>query len=72
MSVLWIAIKNVYELFVEDGSLVLIVLGWLALIYVAGHLLMVPLAWRAPLLAAGCIVALVESILRAAGRARRR
>jgi hypothetical protein len=71
MRILLIALKNVYELFVEDGSLVLVVLIWLALAYAAARLLHVPPEGAALLLAAGCLVALGENTLRAAARSAR-
>ena len=71
MKVLVIAVKNVYELFVEDGSLVLVLLAWLGAAYAGSRWLGIPGEWRAPLLFAGCLAALIENIVRAAARRQR-
>lgn len=68
MNVIVTAFKEVYGLFVEDGSYAVGILIWLLLASVTlthvpalGH-------WRAPLLFVGLVVLLVENVLRTAKR----
>lgn len=63
------AIKEVYGLFVEDGSYAVAIVVWLlvaglALPYVGAA------GWRAPLLLAGLLVILCENVLRSARQAK--
>lgn len=67
MNVFVTAIKEVYGLFVEDGSYAASILIWLLV-----AALVLPHAalgiWRAPLLCAGLLFLLVENVLRSARR----
>ena len=66
MQVIKTTLQEVYGLFVEDGSYALSIIVWLL---VAG-LLLPRLAvlgiWRGPVLFAGLLVILIESVVRAA------
>lgn len=68
MNVLVTAIKEIYGLFVEDGSYAASILIWL--IVAALVLPHVPALgmWRTPLLCAGLLFLLVENVLRSARR----
>ncbi len=66
MNVIATALKEVYGLFVEDGSYAVGILVWLLVVgFVFPH---VPALgyWRAPLLFAGLLVLLVENVVRTA------
>jgi len=62
------ACRELLGLFVEDGSLALALLAWVALAIAVVRWLPESEAWLAPLFAAGCLVILVENIFRAARR----
>ena len=64
------ALRAVIGLFVDDGSLALALLAWIA-VAAALHLLLPPSAWHAPLFALGIALVLVENVRRAGRRARR-
>ena len=55
-----------YGLFVDDVSLALAILAWLALCVALFHFGLAPPAWRGPLLFAGLAVIFVENTLRRA------
>lgn len=64
MNVIVTALKEVYGLFVEDGSYAVGILVWvLVAALVLPHVPALGL-WRAPLLFAGLLVMLVENVLR--------
>lgn len=64
MNVIVTALKEVYGLFVEDGSYAVGILVWLLVVgFVFPHVLG---PWRAPLLFAGLLFLLVENVLRTA------
>ncbi len=66
MNVILTALKEVYGLFVEDGSYAASILIWvLVAALVFPHLPALGL-WRAPLLFAGMLFLLVENVLRTA------
>jgi hypothetical protein len=61
-------IGEIYGLFVDDGSFALTILVWLAVCWLLPPLIGLPLTARAPVLAIGCLVILLESAARRAGR----
>lgn len=66
MNVITTALKEVYGLFVEDGSYAVGILVWvLVAAFVLPH---VPALghWRGPLLFAGMLLLLVENVIRTA------
>lgn len=66
MNVIVTALKEVYGLFVEDGSYAVGILVWLLVAaLVLPHVPSLGL-WRAPLLFAGMLFLLVENVLRTA------
>ena len=58
--------REVFGLFVDDGSSAIAILVWLALLWLALPHLPIPTAWHGVMLFAGLIVILVESVLRRA------
>ncbi len=65
MNVLITTVKEIFGLFVEDGSYALAIVVWLLLAAWAVPHLVGP-SWRAPLLFAGLLLILCESTLRSA------
>jgi hypothetical protein len=65
MRVIKTALREVYGLFVEDGSYALAVILWLLCAVFVLPLLPDP-GWRAPLLFAGSILILLENVVRSA------
>jgi membrane protein implicated in regulation of membrane protease activity len=66
MKTLWIAVKEVYGLFVEDGSLAVTILVWFGVAALLLPHLPVNSVWRAPVLFLGIVVLLLENVWRAA------
>ncbi len=58
--------NEVFGLFVDDASLAIAILAWLAVAYLGFRLDLVPSVWRGPLLFAGLAVIFVENTLRRA------
>jgi hypothetical protein len=69
MNALLAFASDIFGLFVDDGSLALAVLVWVALVGLASALLPVPSAAIGILIFLGCAAILAENVLR---RARRR
>jgi len=61
------ALRRLAGLFVDDGSLALLALAWLAACGLALRYLALDPAWAGPLLFAGLALALTTSALRASG-----
>jgi len=59
-------LKELWGLFVDDGSLALALVGWVAICAFGLPRLPIPVLWHGPLLFAGCVVVLVLTVLRAA------
>lgn len=72
MAWLRAACRELFALFVDDVPFSLAVLVWLGIGATALPRAPVATAWDAPLLFVGCLVILVESVLRSALRHRRR
>lgn len=66
MNAIETALKEVYGLFVEDGSYAMEILAWLAVVGLIFPYLPALGHWRAPLLFAGMLTVLVENVLRTA------
>jgi hypothetical protein len=62
------AITEVFGLFVEDGSLAIGILVWLAVAAFVFPLIAGSDTWRAPVLFVGLVALLVENVLRSARR----
>lgn len=69
MNALKAMLREVFGLFVDDGSLAIAVLGWLALLWLLLPQLPVSVVWHGVILFAGLLGILLESALR---RARQR
>lgn len=61
--------REIFGLFVDDGSFAIAILAWLVLLWLALPHLPIPPVWHGAILFAGLIAILVESALR---RARQR
>lgn len=61
--------REIFGLFVEDGSFAIAILAWLAILWLALSHLPIPAVWHGVILFAGLIAILIESVLR---RARQR
>ena len=59
---------EIFGLFVDDGRLALIILGWLSAVALLLPQVPVPLAWRGAALFAGLAITLVWSCLRHTAR----
>ena len=64
-------LREVFGLFVDDGSLALAILIWIAVVGLALPAFGLPSAWRAIILFAGCALILAENVARSARRDRR-
>ena len=69
MNALKAMLREMFGLFVDDGSLAIAVLGWLALLRLLLPQLPLPALWHGVILFAGLLAILLESALR---RARQR
>lgn len=69
MSWLKSIFREVFGLFVDDGSFAIAILAWLLLLWLALPRLPIPPVWHGVILFAGLVAILVESALR---RARQR
>jgi hypothetical protein len=63
--------REIFGLFVDDGSLALIILCWLTAVALLFPLVPVPLAWRGAALFAGLAITLTWSCLRHIARLER-
>lgn len=68
MSWLRTAFAELWGLFVDDGRYALAIVAWLLLAWRALPLLGLDGGWNAPILAAGLLAILAESVLRRARR----
>lgn len=59
-------LRELWGLFVDDGSLALALIAWVGLCALGLPRLPVPTLWDGPLLFIGCVVILVFAVLRAA------
>jgi len=70
MSRLGAIFRELIGLFIDDGSLAIGILVWIAIVALALPALGVPEVWRAILLFIGCVVILIENVTRSARRSR--
>jgi hypothetical protein len=70
MSRLGAIFHELIGLFIDDGSLAIGILVWIAIVALALPALGVPEVWRAILLFIGCVVILIENVTRSARRSR--
>lgn len=63
-------LKELWGLFVDDGSLALALIIWVAITGFGLPRVPVPAAWDAPILFIGCVVILVFNVLRSVVRGR--
>lgn len=66
MSWLKTILREIYGLFVDDGSFAIAILIWLGLVWFALPRLSWGNAWNAIILAVGLLAILIESVLRRA------
>jgi hypothetical protein len=70
MNVIVTALKELFGLFVEDGSYAVAIIAWLLIAaLVLPHI--GASEWRAPLLLAGLLLVMCENVLRSAKQAKR-
>jgi hypothetical protein len=70
MSRLGAIFRELIGLFIDDGSLAIGILVWIAIVALALPALGVPEVWRPILLFIGCVVILIENVTRSARRSR--
>jgi len=56
--------REIFELFVDDGSFAIAILVWLCILWLALPHLPIPAGWHGVMLFAGLIAILIESTLR--------
>ena len=66
MNAIKTALREVYGLFVEDGSYALALVVWIVAVALLLPRLPIAAAWRAPILFAGMILILLENVVRSA------
>ena len=66
MKSLFAAVREVIGLFVDDGSLALALIAWIAVIALVTAMLPPGGIWGAPVLAVGCLAILLANIRRSA------
>lgn len=71
MSWLKTAGRELFGLFVDDVPFTVAILAWLGVAALLLPMTAVPLPWDAPILAAGCLLILIEGVRRTARRDRR-
>jgi hypothetical protein len=59
-------LKETLGLFVDDGSLALALILWVAIAGLGLPRMPLPLAWDAPILFVGCVLILVVTVIRSA------
>lgn len=66
MKAITAVLREVFGLFVDDGSLAVALLLWIGIMSFATHALALDRAWGGPVLAAGCLAILLENVRRSA------
>ena len=61
-------LREAYGLVVDDGTLAVAALGWVAVVWASVTYLALPPTWAGPILFAGFAVILVENVARRARR----
>ncbi|QEX16801.1 hypothetical protein FRZ44_20960 [Hypericibacter terrae] len=70
MSRLVEILREIVGLFIDDGSLAIAILVWVAIVALLLPALGLPEVWRAIFLFVGCVVILIENVARSARRSR--
>ena len=68
MSWIMTILREIFGLFVDDGSFALLILAWLAIMLLVQPRLGLPSIWEGAILFAGPALILVESVARRAKR----
>ena len=68
MAGLFSMLKELWGVFVDDGSLAVALVVWVAISALVLPRLSLPVLWDGPMLFAGCLVILAINVLRAAKR----
>jgi membrane protein implicated in regulation of membrane protease activity len=63
-------LREIVGLFIDDGSLAIAILVWIAIVALLLPALGLPEVWRAILLFVGCVVILIENVARSVRRRR--
>jgi hypothetical protein len=63
-------LREIVGLFIDDGSLAIAILVWVAIVALLLPALGLPEVWRAIFLFVGCVVILIENVARSARRSR--
>lgn len=63
-------LREIVGLFIDDGSLAIAILVWVAIVALLLPALGLPEVWRAILLFVGCVVILIENVARSVRRRR--
>ena len=61
-------LREIFGLFIDDGSLAIAILVWIGIVAFALPVLGLPEAWRAVTLFVGCALILAENVTRSARR----
>jgi hypothetical protein len=69
MNLIVTAFKQLIGLFVEDGTLALLLIIWVGIAALALPRMPIDSAWDGVILFAGCVAILIENVVRAARRA---
>ncbi|HKB66738.1 MAG TPA: hypothetical protein VKC61_12855 [Pyrinomonadaceae bacterium] len=57
-------VRKMFGLFVDDGSLAVIILAWVFGLNFIAQILFIGQTWAAPVLFLGCVTILIENVLR--------
>jgi len=57
-------VRKMFGLFVDDGSLAVIILAWVFGLNFIAQILFIRQTWAAPVLFLGCVTILIENVLR--------
>ena len=68
MRVMTNILREAYGLVIDDGTLAVATVGWIAVVWASVELLVVPPAWGGAILFAGVAIILVENVARRSRR----
>jgi len=63
-------LREIFGLFIDDGSLAIAILAWVGIVAFALPAFGLPGIWRAVILFVGCVLILAENVARSARRSR--